>query len=223
MIGKNIPSPFKENPHLLNIDAEYAVNLKILLESSPVKGYVLSKAALINSGKQFDCSSDIDSSPPSSPNHFANENITILQHDSNSCEKSPPVNDLKAIPEEISVSDSTFDHGNVISFEQDPIRSFHTNVFSTTKKENQPETVITYKTLPTSNPITRSKSLGKRNLSARIQSLLENFESNGQQSSSISSSPERRRSREKRLAKSGSPDNIFSDPKVRFCLDLLLL
>lgn len=214
MNGKQLASPFKEHPDLLNIDAEYAVNLKILLESGPFKGFVKSKASVINSGRKIDCSSDIDSISSPSPMNSSKENIPVPHYESILIDKSAPAIDLKAIPKEISILDSTFDHHNAISFEQDRARVYHTNFFEV--KKGLHDVVDVSKTLPVSNQVSRSKSLGKRNLSARIQSLLENFESTDHHhyDSSVSTSFESQRSSEKRLNKSGSPDNLFPDPKV---------
>ncbi|VUZ51503.1 unnamed protein product [Hymenolepis diminuta] len=206
MNGKQLASPFKEHPDLLNIDAEYAVNLKILLESSPFKGFVKSKASVINSGRRIDCSSDIDSISSPSPTNSSKENIPVPHYESILISKSAPAIDLKAIPREISIQDSIFD--------QDRARVYHTNFFAV--KKDLHDVVDVSKTLPVSNQVSRSKSLGKRNLSARIQSLVENFESNDHHhyDSSVSTSFELERSSEKRLNKSGSPDNLFPDPKA---------
>ncbi|VDO06606.1 unnamed protein product [Rodentolepis nana] len=214
MNTRHLDSPFKEHPDLLNIDTEYAVNLKILLEGGPFNSFVQSKTLITNNGRRIDCSSDIDSISSSSPTSSPKDNISISHFECIPVEKAAPVNDLKVIPEEISISDSTSDHHSVIAFEQDSVRAYHSNFFPL--KKDLHDTIDVSKTIPASNQVSRSVSLGKRNLSARIQSLLENFESNGQHhnDSSVCTSPESRRSSEKLLNKSGSPDNLFSDPKA---------
>ncbi|VDK35823.1 unnamed protein product [Taenia asiatica] len=210
-------SHLSSRPDLLNIDREFADNLKILLDSSPSKGLVqLGVASVYNNGKN-DSSGGI--------NGISSSSTDLLQ-------KSPPLSVVEATtPGDVPVSQSN--HGpksiaeGVVSSDrkvdiingaicgQDSVRTFHTTFFlgNNGKSSNAADLG---KAVKASAPVARSKSFGRKNMSARIQSLLENFESSDCSFDSPSSLPETSRNIEKRPAKQFSTEASMSENKVLF-------
>ncbi|KAL5109949.1 hypothetical protein TcWFU_002435 [Taenia crassiceps] len=168
-------------PDLLNIDREYADNLKILLDNSPSKGLVQLKVASICNNEKNESSSSINGLT-SSPADSLQKSLPPLAVEATTSDDMPVSqrnNGLKSISEEIVSSNREVDVTNV----------------------------------KVSTPVARSKSFGRKNMSARIQSLLENFESSDYNINSSSSLPETPRNIEKRPAKQLSSEASMSENK----------
>ncbi|KAM7537783.1 hypothetical protein Aperf_G00000076693 [Anoplocephala perfoliata] len=207
MDGRSKTLPSNKHSDLLNIDAEYAENLKILLESSPYKG---SEVAAVFDNKKNGCQSD--GSFDNFASFYSKETLSVPPYGSIP-NKNPPytrhVYAPEAIPEEGSISDLR----NSVSPVQDAVRTYHTNFFQAEKEDiyDIPDVLLTR---PNSNPVPQSKSLSRRNLSVRIQSLLENFESvNRQNDSFVSFSPDFLGAAGNRQSKISSRFASFSDTR----------
>lgn len=204
-------SHLSSRPDLLNIDREYADNLKILLDNGPSKGLVqLRLASIYNNGKN-------DSS--GSVNGISFSSVDSLRKSPSSSADDVPFSQcnhgLNSITEEIVSSDCKIDVTSSAPYNQDSIRTFHTTLFlgNDSKSSNAADLGKAVK-VPT--PVARSKSFGRKNMSARIQSLLENFESSTCNSESPSPLPETPRNIEKRPAKQLSSEAPMSENKVLF-------
>lgn len=205
MDGQPKNPTFNKHPDILNIDMEYVENLKFLLESSPYKEFVRPESVAITNNKKNNHQSDV------SFDNFASicskKNLPIPPSDSN-FKEDPLYARLDYDPKAI------LDRRNSVSFVQDAVRAYHANFFQA-KKEDIHNTAGLVLSNPISNPVSQSKSPGKRNLSLRIQSLLENFESvNRQNDTSIGSPADLSWATRKRHSKIGSLDASFSDTKV---------
>ncbi|VDM34958.1 unnamed protein product [Hydatigera taeniaeformis] len=206
-------SHLSSRPDLLNIDREYADNLKILLDNSPGKGIVQSRVALIsNNDKRDSIGERNDIVSPSMDSSRKGLSLTVFQNTASDGVSVPQRNHgLKSIPEEILSPDRKIDASNDAHFGQDSVRTFHTTFFLGTS-DKPPNVVDLSKPVKISAPVMRSKSFGRKNMSARIQSLLENFESS-ECSFDSSSLPATPRSIEKRPAKQFSPEVSMSENK----------
>ncbi|EUB64449.1 hypothetical protein EGR_00993 [Echinococcus granulosus] len=206
------------HPDLLNIDREYADNLKILLDNSPSKGLEQLKVASICNDEKNDLVSKSNGITPSSTilpkkgppllvlETTASEDVTVPERDCG----------LKSIPEEAVSSYYKDDITNGVSFDQDSVRTFHTTIFLGNNAKPSNSTDLG-KAVKVSTPVARSKSFGRKNMSARIQSLLEHFESSDRNFDSSSSLPEIPRNIEKRPAKQPSPEASMSENKFEDC------
>ena len=176
-------------PDLLDIDSEFAVNLKVLLDGSGLKN-----------DRGSDIDSTASSSTASSRENFAIPPLRSIPSDAAAAFRHS--HELKSVPEENCYSIDTI-FTNPVNQNR---RTFHTTFFQGSNGKAQGSVDL-------GGPMvvpTPSKPTVKRNMSARIQSLLENFES-----STSSSIPEIPRGIEKRPAKY-SPEVSMPENKVLF-------
>uniref|UniRef100_A0A5K3EPX8 LIM zinc-binding domain-containing protein n=1 Tax=Mesocestoides corti TaxID=53468 RepID=A0A5K3EPX8_MESCO len=208
-------------PDLLDINTEYADNLKFLLDQCTECGLLRSKMVPLYSTNATDTSKQKANSttlltksgnnelPIPSVGTIPSETPAVIHRN----------HDLNAIPEEPPSFNVTPDStSNLLFFSninvKETARFFHTNFFHEDK--NHPPQPVEIKTAYIEPNLKRSKSLSKRSLSARIQSLVDNFESSTDQlhTNSGSSSPESSsRNSEKRPTKPSSSEPSILDVK----------
>lgn len=219
------------HPELLNIEAEYASNLKFLLGLQPIE---LNKRP---------SPAPVFAKPPpmklpvlpSKPTPFGISNANeppVPSFDTLPKEITPSPqkdNSLKPILEESYSSDITSENGENERPDDEPMkftinvretaRFFHTNLFGDNKSDLTKPVEIDTSFSP-ERGLGRSKSFGRRTVSARIQSLAENFES-ADHSDIDSPSPcsdVSPRVNEKRPAKPISPESSAPGTKVNFII-----
>ncbi|CDS42206.1 flavoprotein oxidoreductase [Echinococcus multilocularis] len=202
-------------PDLLNIDREYADNLKILLDNNPSKGLEQLKVASVCNDEKNDLISKRSNGITPSSTILSKKGPSLLVMETTTSEEvTVPERDrgLKSIPEEAVSSYYKDNITNGVSFDQDSVRTFHTTLFLGNNAK-PPNSTDLGKAVKVSTPAARSKSFGRKNMSARIQSLLEHFESSDRNFNYSSSLPEIPRNIEKRPAKQPSPEASMSENK----------
>ncbi|KAL5970521.1 LIM domain and actin-binding protein 1 [Taenia solium] len=207
-------SHLSSRPDLLNIDREFADNLKILLDNSPSKGLVrLGVASIYDNGKN-DSGGSINGISSSSTDLLQKSlPLSVVEVTTpGDVPVSQSNHGTKSIAERVVSSDRKVDVISGAIYGQDSVRTFHTTFFlgNNGKSSNAADLG---KAVKVSAPVARSKSFGRKNMSARIQSLLENFESSDCSFDSPPSLPETPRNIEKRPAKQFSAEASMSENK----------
>ena len=210
MHGKSTSMYLSSHPDLLDIDSEFVVNLKFLLDGGQSDGLAQQRASIVSGVQKNDRGSDIDSL--TSPSVSSIENVPMPSSTSVPSDVLAPRRGqlLKTVPEGDIFSELPLDTVFNTTTDQSKRRAFHTTIFQGNDGKVSDSVDLGIRV----NLPMRSKSMGKRNMSARIQSLLENFESPSSKfEPNLSSIPETGRGIDKRPVKF-SPEASVSGNKV---------